>query len=192
MINFEDEDEIEKFILGKANELKVTYDLCEDFEEWIKSSMILESQEKFQPIIGCKVLTMPVYGCLLIIKANYSFPDGRYSNKGSDFQVIGLKKLDKNYDHLIIRPETFADKVSELLVRTEIDFKDFPKFSSKYFFVSNDRLLAEQFATTSRLTLIEQQKGLVLEVIGSSLFARFPRKLNEEDINNMISFIKSI
>lgn len=192
MINFEEADEIEKFVLGKEDEFKLIYEISEERRKWMESSLSLSSFKDFNIKTGFKILKMPAYGCIFVIAIRYYIHSGKYGNNGSDIQVIGLKKLDKNYGHILIRPETFEDKISELVIKTEIDFKDSPKFSSKYFFVSDDRFLAEQFATTPRLTLIEQQHELVLEVIGDQLIARFPRKLHDQDFESMISFIRNI
>ncbi len=129
---------------------------------------------------------------LLLAKVWYHIPSGKYSLGSAEVQLVGIKRLENNYGKIHIRPESLQDKVTELFVRTEIDFHKFPEFSSKYFLQSASEKSAIAFATVNRLELIERQKEMIIEVAGDVLIAKYSRMLNLEDMTDMYRFIEKI
>lgn len=112
--------------------------------------------------------------------------------KITEFQCFALKELESNYETMLIRPESFQDKMLDLFVKGDIDFPDFPDFSNKYYFIARNKDLAHKFATASRLHLISLQDKIFIEVSGNLLFARFTRKINERDCKKIVEFINLI
>lgn len=131
-------------------------------------------------------------GFISVVQVNSAMFTGKRYVLDNELQLIGLKKLDRNYGHIIIRPETFEDKINELFNKQEIDLKEFPKFSSRYYFLAKDEFSAHSFAIPKRLELIEAQKEVLMEVMEDVLLVRYARKLNEEDLESMIQLIKGL
>jgi hypothetical protein len=158
----------------------------------VDSTKLLEGYNKIYFYKLYELLDLKDITRLSVVKVKWTEPDGRYFVEKSDLQLVGIKKLESTYGHLFIRPETIEDKVSELFKRTEIDYRDFPKFSSRYFFTSNNEVLAHNFATNARLTLIEKQNEIFIEVSEDLLIAKFLRKINQSDVESMIDFLAKI
>lgn len=55
-----------------------------------------------------------------------------------DCQIWALAYLKHNFGRVLIRPETFRDKIVELIHPLEIDFKEDKAFSDTYYVVAND------------------------------------------------------
>jgi len=54
------------------------------------------------------------------------------------YQVWGFIKSKKDYGRILIRRETFADKIAGLIHPVELEFKDDKAFNHKYYVVTND------------------------------------------------------
>ena len=126
------------------------------------------------------------------VKVKWVVREDKNFKEHYDIQLIGVKKLDKDYGHLMIRPETLEDKIWELFKRTEIDYKEFPKFSYRYFYTANNELLANHFATSDRVKQIEKQKEILIEVNSDILIAKYLRKINHADMESMIEFLANV
>jgi hypothetical protein len=55
------------------------------------------------------------------------------------YQVWGFIKSKKDYGRVLIRRETFADKIAGLIHPVELEFKDDKAFNHKYYVVTNDK-----------------------------------------------------
>lgn len=129
---------------------------------------------------------------LMIVRVSFPALSGKRTIYVSELQLLGWKQLHQHYGHLLIRPETLRDKVNELFRRVEIDFETHPVFSSEYYYSAQDEQQAISFATQERLTLLERQNKLLLEVNGDLLLARYPRKLNATDFSTLLDFVREI
>jgi hypothetical protein len=129
---------------------------------------------------------------LFIIGASYRIISGKRTMSGSELQLVGLKKLDNNYGNILIRPETLEDKFAEFFKKTEIDFKEYPRFSSKYFFLADNEDLGKAFASSQRLDIIEKEEDIVVEIKGDLLISKYTRVLNQTDFKTMLEFISKI
>ncbi len=158
----------------------------------VDEALILKEYDniEFNKLLNIKELTKSAW--LTLVNVDYSLYSGKQRQIYGDLQLIGIKVLRFNYGHLLIRPETLGDKITELFHHTEIDIKEFPEFSSKYYFISDNEALALSFASQQRLMLIETQKEITIEIINNTLIAKFPRFLNSADFESMLDFIKNI
>lgn len=138
------------------------------------------------------VLNNKIDSRLLIVNTTSVVPSTKSYRTIKETQIVGIKVLDKNFGHIFIRPETLEDKLNEFFKQSEFDFKDFPNFSSKYYFLSDDSVSANSFATNHRLELLEKQKDILLEVKGNLLIAKHPRVLNLKDFGCLLELIKEI
>lgn len=129
---------------------------------------------------------------LCFLKVHYSSRSGKFAYDGEDIQLVVTKKLDRDYGRIIIRPETLLDKVSEWFNPLEMDFKYHKKFSSKYYFLAEDKALGQQFATEHRLEMMFQMDKIQVETIDDRLIAKFSRPANQKDLLSLAKFIESI
>ena len=160
--------------------------------EDITKSVLMKDYEDIQIYKSLKVSDSLYDTYITIVGNTYSLTKGKYPARYSENQVIGLKKLSRNYGHIFIRPETFEDKVSELFIKSEIDFPEFPKFSFRYYCLADDEIKAKTFANPDRLRCIEKQNEILIDVNGDVLIAKFSRIITYNDFNCMLEFIKSI
>jgi hypothetical protein len=160
--------------------------------EDITNSVLMKDYEDIQIYKSLKVSDSLYDTYITIVGITYSLTKGKYPARYSENQVIGLKKLSRNYGHIFIRPETFEDKVSELFIKSEIDFPEFPKFSFRYYCLADDEIKAKTFANPDRLRCIEKQNEILIDVNGDVLIAKFSRIITYDDFNCMLEFIKSI
>ena len=129
----------------------------------------------FKVVINGKVF---YFGTL---EVEYTGKESRYPSSLREFQNFMIKRLDFDYGKIMIRPETIQDKVQEIFVKSEIDFPDHPGFSSRYYFVADDKGLARSFATDRRLSLIGMQRELIVEINNNILLAKFARNVSYDD-----------
>jgi hypothetical protein len=129
-----------------------------------------------------------------IFVATYSFDvyKSKFRSKLLDVTALAYKKLDRNFGSLFLRPESFGDKLTELIRPVKNDFPEYPVFSSKYYFLSDSEYNAKLFATDKRLKLIGRMDEITISVKGNNLLALFPRPLNEKDFASLLEFIKEI
>ncbi|MEI7595746.1 MAG: hypothetical protein WCK02_08375 [Bacteroidota bacterium] len=160
--------------------------------DFIEQSFLMENYDEidFQNLYEIK--DGSDYSGFSIIRVKYYIPNGKYNIGSNELQVIGFKKLDRDYGHILIRPETIGDTISEFFIKSELDFNEFPKFSSKYYFLSEEENKGYAFASMKRLEAIENQNEVYIEVKGNMLIAKFYRSLNSEDFENMIELIRNV
>ena len=120
------------------------------------------------------------------LEVEYTWKESRYPSSEREFQNFIIKRLDFNYGKFMIRPETIQDKVQEIFVKSEIDFDDHPGFSSRYYFVAEDKGLARSFASDRRISLIEMQRELYVEINNNMLLAKFARSVNYDDCLSLL------
>lgn len=167
-------------------------DIDFDYNEVIRNSILFESYERNEIFEVLEIKRQTSFTRMMLVNLTYINTKGKFRYRLHEVQLIGLKKLNQNYGHLFIRPETFEDKVLEIFTRQELDFKQFPTFSSKYFFLTNDEPNGRFFATDARLNLIEKQYEIQIEVSKDLLITKYSKKFNAEDFQNMIAFLQRI
>jgi hypothetical protein len=75
---------------------------------------------------------------LCFTKVQYHLAGGKYhSLAGGDFQTWGVAVLQQKYGHVLIRPETMADKICELIHHAEVDFTEDREFSHHFYVVAS-------------------------------------------------------
>lgn len=158
----------------------------------IEQSLLMENYESIVFHNLFEIIGVSEYLGLTIVKVEYSEYHGKYKSASNELKLIGFKKLDRDYGHILIRPETIGDKITEFFIKSELDFEEFPKFSSKYYFLTEDQAKGYVFASKKRLETIENLDNLNIEVKGNMLIAKFHRSLNSEDFENMIALIRNV
>ncbi|MFC7000128.1 hypothetical protein [Rufibacter roseus] len=66
----------------------------------------------------------------------------------TDYYLYGFLRLDDSIGKVFMRPETTADKITELFKKQELDFSNHKIFSRKYYLLASDhRKVSEKFST---------------------------------------------
>jgi len=162
-----------------------------EWTEFLENSLLLNQYKEYQFIEFSKIENV-IDAHLLVIEVFYYVYSGKTRYLDSEYQLFGVKTLDSNYGNLLIRPETFGDKVSDLFVHQDRDFRDYPRFSKKYFFIDDQTGFGEMFAKPNRLMLIEKFDDLLIEVSGNKMIMKFSKQVNEPDFYSMINILREI
>lgn len=193
MLTIDESNELQKIIDLYRSDFDNGCDdkLHEEYCELLNGTKLIQGYKSFEMIKSFRLKT-DSSSEILILNLLYSINTGKQIYERTETQIFGFKKLKKNYGHLLISPESIEDKIRDWFEKSDIDFKDFPKFSSKYLFQADDKNKAESFATAGRLNLIEQQTNIIIEVKNDLLVAKYPRNMNSDDFYSMTSFLKKL
>jgi|GEM_PF-4442532 len=120
------------------------------------------------------------------------YEKGKLSTMATELHCFIIKELSSTFANMLIRPETIADKILDIISKSDIDFEDFPDFSSKYCFLSKNKDEARRFANNVRLQAISEQDRINIEINKNLLYATYDRIITAEDCKNIIEFAKKI
>ena len=99
---------------------------------------------------------------LILDKGNFDLPDFSIEEEGI-FDVFNHKK--------------------------DIDFKDFPVFSNKYFITGKDENAVKNFFTEERINFFQNHPNVYMDIVKGKLFIyKEPSLLSIDECNNMINF----
>lgn len=193
MLTQEEDNELEKIIDSHLSGFDKNYEnsLNPDFCQLLDNTKLFYGYKSYEMIQSFRIRGVDLSD-ILILNLTYQVSTGKQTYEQNETQIIGFTKLKKDYGQLLISPESIEDKIRDWFEKSDIDFKDFPKFSSRYLFQADDRNKAESFATTNRLQLIEQQPNIIIEVKNNLLIAKYPRNINSDDFNAMTLFLKNL
>lgn len=110
----------------------------------------------------------------------------------SEYEIIGLAKLKKDYGLVLIRPETTVDKISDLFVHTDIDFDFDKEFSRRYYLAANDETKLRANISAGFLETVKNYSGLEIEIDGNVLTARLRKPFSQENVKTITNFITEI
>jgi hypothetical protein len=132
---------------------------------------------------------------LLLLSMTFSYKSTKSpqnETRFSEYELIGIATLKKDYGRVLIRPETIEDKINNLFLSTDIDF-DFNKgFSKKYYVVANDETKVRKCISNSFLETVRGFSGLEIEIDGNILMVRLKKQftqVNGEIITNFLTAI---
>ena len=177
-------DKLEEIVQPSELDIKL-------FDALDKSLMLSEYSDCYY-YKSYKLLHSEGYASLILAQLLYELRNGKYNLGNAELQLIGVKQLNTNYGNIFLRPEKSADKIAEFFTRTEIDYYDYPLFSSKYYLLADDEHLCHCFSTPQRIALIEQQHEISIQVIQDLLIAKFSRILTREDYEGMIALLEGM
>ncbi|PCI37610.1 MAG: hypothetical protein COB53_05885 [Elusimicrobia bacterium] len=87
--------------------------------------------------------------------------------------------------HVLIRPESLGDKISEFFSPTEVDFPEHPEFCSRNYVLSKDHALLKSSATNAFLELLGGFADLHLEILDKKALSYRPKNINIADISDL-------
>jgi hypothetical protein len=118
-------------------------------------------------ILPVKILTVHYF-------SQYKTPKSR--NAGHDFYFMALMQLNKKVPHTMIYPETLSEKIADIFVRNELDFKDHKKFSRKFYTLSKDKEKLFDLLNSKPLNELVKYNNLEIEINDDRCLFRHSRK----------------
>ncbi|UKN01979.1 hypothetical protein K6119_00425 [Paracrocinitomix mangrovi] len=83
--------------------------------------------------------------------------------------------------HVIVRPETISDKITELIKPVEVDFKNHKSFSFKYFVSAADKDLVTSNFPFELMDYLNKQRNISLEFKDGLCLMRHSKAINIKD-----------
>ncbi len=143
-------------------------------------------------ITTCAILSIPngTGNCYLLFARVHIYD--RYARSGEiidyyRYKVFGVTVSKKDYGRVLVRRETFADKLIRLIHPFELDFKDDKAFNNKWYVVSNDEekaLFSMSWNLRSAIMDINDER-MVIEITGSTLLFGNNNWLDKEEIMHL-------
>lgn len=122
---------------------------------------------------------------LCLIKYESSYTSARFmggsTNWDTNAYFFGHISLKKDFGKSLIRPETFHDKISELFVPIEVDFKEHPLFSFNYYVIAEDKEKLQNAFPYEFFKFMENIKGLQLEFLNHQCLFRLSKAINPKE-----------
>lgn len=111
-----------------------------------------------------------------------------------EWQVWGIAYLNNNYGHVLIKPETFLDKIHEFINPQEIEFEEDVSFSKNYYVVSNDELKTRLKLTPSFRRCIEKIKleEFIIEINDNTLVFGNKKKAQSETAFEFVKLFENV
>ena len=132
---------------------------------------------------------------ILIINIEHHFIGGRHGDSiHNENQILGIKMLEKDYGRILIREENVFDKILEILIKTEIDFKDDKEFSDRFYVLADDEYNAKQFLNSEvikNFNSIPKKENFTIEIFNNELIISNKKTFNKINFNQIINFLKN-
>lgn len=109
-------------------------------------------------------------------------------------QCWGTILLKQDFGHVLIRPETFLDKIHSLVADVQTNFLDDKEFNKKYYFVSDNKEKTEMQFTGSFRRLISEIEldEFIIEIVGERLIIGNEKLFNERDCLAYAAFLINV
>ena len=180
-------------------ELQKNFQNVEEVPE-SEMDMLAESLRPFETLKGYRTLTLhdavtikhdssTCTLCILVCNGTIE-KTGRYCTyceETKELYATVLVSLPDNYGHILIRPETWSDKVVEVFFPQELDFDEHPEFSHRYYVLAKDESLARRHLTYNILNAVNTRADLLIEIYGQTLQAGIPKNLNLDTTTNLVN-----
>ena len=154
--------------------------------------------ETFQHYSDIKILCSINFNSqfqVLIINIEHHFIGGRHGDSiHNENQILGIKMLEKDYGRILIREENVFDKILEILIKTEIDFKDDKEFSNRFFVLADNEYNAKQFLNSEvrkNFNSIPKKENFTIEIFNNELIISNKKTFNKINFNQIINFLKN-
>ncbi|MDB5024910.1 MAG: hypothetical protein JWP78_2665 [Mucilaginibacter sp.] len=143
---------------------------------------------------GTLLINQSDINCYLnFIKSRFSYSYGGRGGKGGQsftydkYQVWAFVTLSRDFGRILIRRETFADRILGIVHPVELKFKDDKVFSEHFYVVTNDKEKAPAAMTSDFRNIIKEMmyKNFVIEIIGSILVIRDNQPIDPQEVIHM-------
>lgn len=108
-----------------------------------------------------------------------------------EYQTWALAYLKKDFGRVLIRPETLADKIIELIHPVELDFDDDKAFSDTFYVLVNDRWKADISMDRNfrNVVMDMRHEDVVIEIIDHTLIIGHRRPVSPESAIQLAEFV---
>lgn len=109
----------------------------------------------------------------------------------SECQTWALAYVKKDFGRVLIRPETLADKLIELVHPVELDFEDDKAFSDTFYVLVNDRWKAEMAMDRNfrNVVMDMRHEDIVIEVIDHTLIIGYRKEVSPDTALQLADFV---
>ncbi|HVV54787.1 MAG TPA: hypothetical protein VHC47_05665, partial [Mucilaginibacter sp.] len=113
------------------------------------------------------------------------------TNQEYNYQVWGLAYVKKDFGRVLIRPETLADKLIELVHPVELDFEDDKAFSDTFYVLVNDRWKAEMAMDRNfrNVVMDMRHEDIVIEIIDHTLIIGYRKEVSPDTALQLADFV---
>jgi hypothetical protein len=112
-------------------------------------------------------------------------------NDHYEFQTWALAYLKKDFGRVMIRPETLADKILELIHPIELDFADDKAFSDTFYVLVNDRQkgIAAIDRNFRNVVMDIREHDFIIEIINHTLIIGNRKPISPENAIRLAEFV---
>ncbi|MCU7613811.1 hypothetical protein N0B16_05110 [Chryseobacterium sp. GMJ5] len=121
--------------------------------------------------------------------------NSKYGSTSKEYlKVWGLKELGEDFGDIVIRKETFSDKITEIFKNFDIDFKNDRDFSKTFYVLCKNETETKKFLNKSTRQLLKSfpDKDFQLEVKNNVLSFGLPKKLSLPRLLQISEFLNEI
>ncbi len=113
---------------------------------------------------------------------------------GYDCQTWALAYLKRDFGRVLIRPETLADKIIELIHPVELDFDEDKAFSDTFYVLVNDRQKAISAIDRNfrNVVMDVREHGVVIEIINHTLVIGLHKPVSPENATFLAGFVSRL
>jgi len=142
---------------------------------------------------GSFVIKDALTNCYLLFVEFYKIKKGTYPPTYQDYkyQTWALAYLKKDFGRILIRRETLADKIIELVHPVELDFADDKAFSDTFYVLTNDRWKAEAAMDRNfrNVVMDMRHEDVLIETTGHTLIIGYNQPAMPESSVLLADFV---
>jgi hypothetical protein len=150
---------------------------------------------------GTLFINPPKTNCYLnFVKSSYSYSYGGRGDKGGQsiaydkYQVWAFVTLDRDFGRVLIRPETFTDRILEIFHPTELKFQEDKVFNENFYVLTNEPEKAKAAMTSDFRDIVKDMmyKNFSIETINQTLVIRDNQPIDPEETVNLAEFARKL
>lgn len=146
--------------------------------------IVMKSFSSSNPLLPIKLLIIQYYSEVRI---------GKVRNSGREGYFFAILTLKKEFPHTLIYPETLSEKIAEVFIKAEMDFKDQKKFSRKFYTLTKDKEKLFDLLINKPLNDLVTYKNMEVEINKNLCFLRCSRKpISKTEAVSFCQFAKVI
>lgn len=180
-------EEFESFFDQKY--LSFVPDISDDFLDTLSGFFCLSNYEEIAlyQAYGVKNDDESERAVLCIFYAIHQVQSSSRGGRSFDAYMFAaaVKYTGWDYGKILIRPELWHDKIQDVWLKTDLDFKHSPLFSKRYHCMASDVAKANTFCSPERLDKIQKYNNLIIEVQEQVMIIRNEKSLNLKDLISM-------
>jgi hypothetical protein len=119
-------------------------------------------------------LNMPFH--VSLAEYTSSFPTGKYANTGCHEYLFGYFVMNKKFPKTFIHQETIREKITDFILKSEVDFEHSKQFSKKFYVLTEDKYRLLELLQFKNLDDLALYPEMELEINGTECLFRCSRK----------------